>query len=116
MIFRSLSGTGDWNFGQGLQSYAYQNNAIAFNIQTSILSFFKDCWFAPQAGIDWLTLLGSKSTQQQIQLTVQGTILQCYGVTAVNSVVANVNGRNLTVTYSINTIFSKNYTDTVEVL
>ena len=116
MIFRSLDGNEDWQFGQGLQSYAYQNNAIALNIQTSILSFFKDCWFAPQVGIDWLRLLGSKSTQQEIQLTVQGVILQCYGVTAVNSVVANVNGRNLTVTYNINTIFTANYTDIVEVL
>lgn len=116
MIFRSLDGTGDWNFGSGLASYATGNQAIAFNVQTSILSFLKDCWFAPAAGIAWLSLLGTPGTQQQIELTVKGTILQCYGVTQVNSVVANVNGRNLTITYNINTIFNTNVSNIVEVI
>ena len=116
MIFRSLDSLGDWNFGKGLESYAINDQAIAFNIQTSILSFYKDCWFDPAAGIDWLRLLGSNATQQEIQLTVRGVILQCYGVTQVNSVVALVNDRSLTVTYNINTIFSQNVSNIVEVL
>lgn len=116
MIFRSLDSTGDWNFGQGLESYAMKNDAIALNVETSILSFLKDCWFDPSAGIDWLRLLGTPGTQNEIQLNVRGVILQCYGITAVNSVVANVNGRNLTITYNINTIFSQNQTNIVEVI
>lgn len=116
MTFRSLDGTGDWNFGQGLASYATNDQAIALNIQTSILSFYKDCWFDPEAGVDWLRLLGSNSTQNEIQLTVRGIILQCYGVTKVNSIVAVVNGRSLTVTYNINTIFTQNVQNVVEVL
>jgi len=116
MIFRSLDGIGDWNFGFGKQSYAIQDNAIALDVKTRILSFLKDCWFAPSAGIDWLTILGTKSTQQQIQLTVRGTILQSYGVTKVNSINANVINRHLTITYDINTIFSKNQTQIVEVI
>jgi hypothetical protein len=116
MKFRSLTGIGDWNFGQGLESYATENNAIAFDVKTSILSFLKDCWFDPSAGIDWLRLLGTPGTQNEIQLTVRGIILQCYGVTAVNSVSALVNGRSLTVTYNINTIFTQNYSNTVVVI
>ena len=117
MIFRSLDGTGDWNFGQGKQSYATQDNAIALDIKTRILSFFKDCWFAPSDGIDWLTLLGTKSTEQQIQLSVRGTILQSYGVTKVNSISVNVdNNRHLTITYDINTIFSQNQSQVIEVI
>ena len=114
--FRSLDGTGDWNFGAGLASYATGNNAIAFDVQTSILSFFKDCWFDPGAGIDWLRLLGTKSTKNEIVLTVRGTILKCYGVTLVNSISINQQGRMLTVTYNINTIFSQNFSNVVEVL
>lgn len=116
MKFRSLTALGDWQFGSGLNSYAVTQQAIALNIKTSILSFLKDCWFAPNAGIDWLRLLGTPGTQQEIQLTVKGIILQCYGVTQVNSVLANVNGRNLTVTYSINTIYTSNYTNTVNIM
>jgi len=36
-------------------------------------------------------------------------------VTAINSVTANLQGRSLSVSYSINTIFSKNVTNTVSV-
>lgn len=116
MKFRSLDGTGDWNFGKGLESYARDNNAIAFDVQTSILSFFKDCWFDPNAGIDWLRLMGSKSTQQEIQLTVRGIILQRSGVTKVNTVNLIFTGRKLSVQYNINTIFSQNSSQIVEVI
>ena len=116
MKFRSLDSTGDWNFGKGLETYAVDNNAIAFDIQTSILSFFKDCWFDPNSGIDWLRLLGSKNTETEIQLTVRGVILQCYGVNKVNSVQLLVNGRHLSISYNINTIFSQNSSQIVEVI
>ena len=116
MRFRSLDGTGDWNFGQGLESYAVDDNAIAFDVQTKVMSFFKDCWFDPTAGIDWLRLLGTKSTAQEIQLSIRGAILQAAGVTKVNSVDFVYQGRKLTVSYNINTIFSNNSSDIVEVL
>ena len=116
MKFRNLTALGDWQFGHGLQSYATGNNAIALNIQTSLLSFLKDCWFDPNAGVDWLRLLGTPGTLNEIQLNVRGIILQCYGVTKVNSININQQGRSLTVTYNINTIFSQNFSDIVEVL
>lgn len=116
MRFRSLDGTGDWNFGQGLESYAVDNNSIALDVQTSILSFFKDCWFDPNAGIDWLKLLGTKSTQQEIQLSVRGAILQRQGVTKVNSINLTLRNRKLSISYNINTIFSNNNSNVVEVI
>lgn len=116
MIFRALDGDGDWSFGKGIESYATDDNAIALNIQTNILSFFKDCWFDPTAGIDWLRLLGSKSTQQEIKLNVRGTLLKSYGVTKVNSINLVFRNRRLTVSYNINTIFSHNSSQIVEVV
>ena len=116
MRFRSLDGTGDWNFGKGLETYAIDHNAIAFDVRTSILSFFKDCWFAPNAGLDWLRLLGSKSTEQEIALSVRGAILKCQGVTKVNSIDLVYNNRKLSVSYNINTIFSTNSNAIVEVI
>lgn len=116
MKFRSIDGNGDWNFGKGLESYAIDNNAIALDVQTSVLSFLKDCWFRPDAGIDWLRLLGSKNTELEIQLTIRGIILQRYGVTKVNFVNLVFNGRRLTISYSMDTIFSNNNSQIVEVI
>lgn len=116
MRFRSLDINDDWNFGRGIESYVIDDNAIALDIRTSILSFFKDCWFDPNAGIDWLRLLGSKSTQKEIELNVRGTILRTTGVTKVNSISSVFRGRRLTVSYNINTIFSQNSSQIVEVV
>lgn len=116
MRFRSLDGIGDWNFGKGLETYATDNNAIALDVKTSVLSFFKDCWFDPNAGINWFRLLGSKSTSDEIKLSIRGAILQVNGVTKVNSINLVFQGRKLSVTYDINTIFSNNNTELVEVL
>lgn len=116
MRFRSLDVNGDWQFGKGLESYVTDNDAIALDVRTSILSFFKDCWFSPNAGIDWLRLLGSRSTRQEIVLNVRGTILKRTGVTKVNSIETSVQDRRLTISYNIDTIFSQNNTQIVEVL
>lgn len=116
MIFRSLDGEGDWNFGKGKESYLTDNNAIAMNIQTRLLSFFRDCWFDPDAGIDWLRLLGSKSTEQEIILNIRGTILQSYGVNRVNSIALQHSGRSVIISYDIDTLFTQNSSQIVEVL
>ena len=116
MKFRSLDGVGDWQFGQGLESYALENNAIMLDVKTCVLSFLRDCWFDPEAGIDWLRLLGSSATQQEIKLTVRGIILKCQGVTNVNSIDLSFVNRRLSMSYNINTIFSSNSSQIVEVL
>ena len=116
MIIRALDGSGDWQFGKGGESLLKDNNAIALNIQTKLLCFFRDCWFDPNFGIDWLRLLGSKSTKEEILLNVRGIILQAYGVVRVNSIDVVLNGRSATLSYSIDTIFTQKVSQIVEVL
>jgi hypothetical protein len=118
MKIRALDSLGDWLFGKGIQSYALADNAIGENIQTRILSFFKDCWFDQNAGLDWFRLLGSKGTEDEITLSLRALILQSYGVVKCNELSVNLDrqARNLSLQYSINTINSENYTNTVEVL
>ena len=114
MIIRALNGEHDWQFGKGLQSYLKENNAIAENVQTRVLSFLNDCWFDSNAGIDWIRLLGSRATQQEIILNVRGVILQSYGVVKVNSVLINsYDHRNLNLTYNMDTIFTKRFSSTL---
>lgn len=115
MIIRALTGDHDWTFGQGIQNYLTNDNAIAENIQTRLLSILNDCYFDLTAGIDWIRLLSTKKTQQEIILSCKSVILKSYGVLGVNFIVPTLTGRNLTITYSINTIFTKQLTQTIEV-
>ena len=116
MIIRSLDSGHDWNFGQGKESYLGNNDAVAENVQTRLLSFKNDCFFAMGAGIDWVRLLGSKNTLQEILLTVRSVILASYGVTKVNSISPSVDAnRALKVTYNIDTIFTKQISQTIQV-
>jgi hypothetical protein len=117
MKIRALDGTGDFQFGKGLQSYKYENNAIAQNIQTRLLSFLNNCWFDLDAGIDWTRLLGSRGTQKEIELSAQAMILQSYGVIRINRIVSTLKrtSRSMSLQYNIDTIYSSNIESTVEV-
>ena len=117
MIIRAIDGVGDWQWGKGKQSYNFEQSAIAENIQTRLLSFLNDCFFDLLAGIDWPRLLGSKNTQQEIQLRVKAAILQSEGVVRINSlnVVFNRLTRNILLQYSVDTVYSQSITNTLEV-
>jgi hypothetical protein len=115
MIIRALTGDHDWTFGQGIQNYLTNDAAIAENIQTRLLSILNDCYFDLGAGVDWIRLLSTKGTQNEIQLSCKAIILASYGVFGVNSIVAQLVGRALMITYNINTIFTTQFTQTIEV-
>ena len=117
MIFRGIDGTGDWQFGNGVGSYFTNAAAINANIRTALMVFLGECFFNLNAGVDWWNLLGGKNPAAQA-----GIILQCrtiisasYGVVRINSVTPQLNTRTrrLTVTYDINTIFTRNLTGSV---
>jgi len=118
MIIRALDINHDWTFGKGKENYLSAQLAIAENIQTRILSFFGNCFFDMSAGIEWFTLLGTPNSDQQILLNVRAIILQSYGVVSVNSLTLNStnSSRRATLTYNINTIYTQNYTQTLEVV
>lgn len=110
MAFRNLSGAGDWVFGSGKNSYVTENQEIGLNIQTRVLSFLGDCFFAAEEGIDWFNLL-EMGKQEQLENSVQETIKNTPGVTAINSVdVVMGANRKITITYDVQTIYSESYT------
>ncbi len=116
MIFRNLDANHDWQFGKGVNDYATGNNAIALNIQTRILSWVGDCFFALTEGVDWLNRLGSKNQRALLEADLRRIILQSEGVTGINSfaIVFNSDGRTFTATYSINTIYSQAYINSIK--
>ncbi len=115
MIFRNLTADGDWTFGSGVANYVAQNAAIGLNIKTRLLSWVGDCFFDIPAGVDWVNRLGSKNQRTLLELDIRRIILQSQGVTGIISFDTLLNGRNFTAHYSVNTIYSKQFTDSLTV-
>ncbi len=113
MIFRNLDKNGDWSFGQGLSNYISRNAAIGLNVKTRLLSWLNDCFFDMNAGVDWTNRLGSKNQRTLLERDLRRIILQSYGVTAIVTFDTVLVGRLFTANYTIDTIFTKKFSDTV---
>jgi len=116
--FRGITAVNDWTFGKGRNSYFTKQQAISADIKTSLLFFLNDCFFAMSTGIDWWNLLASKGelAKQNILLQARQTIIQREGVVRINSVDALVDSaqRRLTLKFNIDTIYSRNVSDFVQ--
>lgn len=116
MIFRNLV-DGDWTFGKGKENYLFAQNAISMNIKTRLLSFLNDCFFDMGAGIDWFTYLGVPNKSDEIILRSRVIILQSYGVVKINSLVNQLSStRQLSLEYNIDTIYTQNFKQQLEVV
>lgn len=115
MTFRNLTESHDWTFGAGLQNLARRQDAIGLDIRTRILSWVGDCFFDQPAGIDWINRLGSKNQRALLELDLRRIILQTEGVTAIVSFDTILNNRKFTANYSVNTIYSKEFQDSLTV-
>lgn len=117
MTFRGITGSCDWTFGQGVNTYFVREQAIAANIRTSLLFFLNDCFFAMNVGVDWWNLLGTKNPQAQANILLQTrqTLIRCEGVVRINSVTTQLDSttRRLTISYVIDTVFSRNVVGSV---
>ena len=113
MIFRNLDENGDWTFGQGDANYVNKNSAIGLNIRTRLLSWVGDCFFDRLAGIDWTNRLGLKNQRLLLESDLRRVILTSFGVTGIVSIDTVLNNRAFTANYSVNTIFSQSYVDSV---
>lgn len=113
MIFRSLDSNGDWVFGSGKASYANTNQAIIFSIETSLRTFFGECFFDTQIGQQWFDIVDYRN-KDLIVLTIKSAITQLYGVINVNELeyTYDVN-RVLTIKYDIDTLYTKHLLGTV---
>lgn len=116
MSVRAIDENRDWMFGQGRQSYKVNETELGQMINTRVLSFLGDCFFAANEGIDWWTLLEKgQQNEELLKRSVSLTILQTEGVTAINSVDFVKQGRKLQVSYDVQTIYSQSYQQQIEV-
>lgn len=106
MIVRAIDVNGDWLFGRGRNDYRTNQQAIAQNIKTRLISFLGDCFFDTTAGIDWFNLLGGKD-QTALNLAINAVILNTEGVTGGLQTFTGLNdARVFTVQYKVQTVYS----------
>jgi hypothetical protein len=109
MKIRAIDEQGDWVFGQSRNSYFTGAAEIIEDIDTALNLFMGEAFWAMDAGVDWWNLIGGKNPQAQQNIIVQcrEVIASRWGVTKINSVDVEFSNyrRNLSITYSIETIY-----------
>lgn len=109
--FRALTPDEDWAFGNGRGSYFTKGDAISADVKTALRIFMGEVFWNTSFGVDWWNLLGGKTQYARPNIIIQcrAIIAGVEGVSKINSidVVTDVRTRQLTVTYSIDTIYTK---------
>lgn len=113
MTTRKINNDNDWTFGSGRGNYVSGVDEVAQNIKTRLQSFLGDCFFSLSEGVDWFNLIGSKRILE-IRLAVSSTILNTDNVLSMIELDVELSdSRNLTITYTVNTVYGE-ISDTVE--
>jgi hypothetical protein len=115
-IFRSLDTNGDWVFGQGTGSYLTGEQAIALDLKTALFCFLNDAFWQLDFGIDWVTYLGAKGTENAILLACRQMIASRPNIVAITALSATLNAvtRSLTLVYNVATTFSRSLIGSVQ--
>ncbi len=111
MRFRALDSNHDWLFGKGKQDYSSDALAIAYSIKTKILSWYRDCFFDMEKGVDWKNILGSKVSKDDADSAIKRIISTEEGVTELTFFESSMAGRVYTCAARLKTI----YNETIEV-
>jgi hypothetical protein len=106
MIIRGIGENGEWVFGAGKQNYPRDVLAIMVNLKTRLMVFQTECFWDNGAGLPWYTLLGAKDSAPLL-LALRTKILETYGIVGIVALSYAIDtDRNLTVNYTVNTIYS----------
>nr|DAW57994.1 MAG TPA: hypothetical protein [Caudoviricetes sp.] len=111
MKFRTLDDNWDWNIGKGRQDFSSDSLAVAYSIKTKILSWYRDCFFDMETGIDWKNILGSKVSKSDADAAIRKIITTEENVSDLLFFESTMVGRNYNCSARIKTVFG----DTIEV-
>nr|DAW81266.1 MAG TPA: baseplate wedge protein [Caudoviricetes sp.] len=100
MIVRRLDSNHDWTFGQGINNYARESEAIAQCVKTRLWSFVNDWFLNLEHGMDWL-YLKEKANLDAIELAVKKQVLQTEGVVRITDYHAEPDSNSRVITISV---------------
>ena len=115
MRFRGIDEDGDFMFGQGVGSYAKEEDALALDIAARIRSRKGNCFFAVDDGVDYTNLL-EKGREKDFINGMSNAIMQTEGIVKINSISTNLDPdtRNISMTYDVQTIYSRSFIASIE--
>ena len=112
---RALDTSGDWVFGSGKANYISGKAAINQTVATRLKSFKYDNPLNTESNIDWIGLLGTKGTEDDILNEIERVVLGTNGVTKLTNLeVIKVAERVQSISVSYDTIYDDNQTVTVD--
>lgn len=74
MKTRTLDNNWDWRFGKGVNDYAQNALNVAYAVKMKILSWYGDCFFAMEDGVDWKNILGEKLSKEEADRSIKEII------------------------------------------
>jgi hypothetical protein len=103
-------------YGNGLNSYFTNEQAIEANVKTKLLQWVGNGFNDLLAGIDWRNRL-DYGQQAALIVEIKNLILNCYGVVSIVSLTANFNGQTRfdSISVIMQTIFSPQAAFTLQV-
>jgi hypothetical protein len=103
-IVRAIDENGDWMFGFGRQCYKKEVAMVAQRIVTHIRSWYFNCFFDLEAGIDWYNYLGNRRTERLIQSACRREIVKIKEITSIEDLSISVDDeRRVTLYYAVTT-------------
>lgn len=74
MKTRVVDSNWDFVFGKGLADYSQDSLNVAYAVKMKILSWYGDCFFAMEDGVDWKNILGSKVSKEEADRSIKEII------------------------------------------
>ena len=109
MIVRAvekIDGHRSFVFGHGYSDYKTKNYEVAQDIESALLEFQNDCFFALNHGINWFERLGYKNQKEALDNDIYNIVSNRYGVLNIQSFESDVRDREYNCNIGLYTIFS----------
>ncbi len=111
MKTRTLDSNWDFKYGKGLNDYAQGSLNVAYAVKMKILSWYKDCFFAMEDGVDWKNILGNKNSKEEADISIKDIVQTEPEITELVYFDSTVEDRKYSCTIKFKTV----YGETIEV-
>lgn len=106
-VIKNNEGFRTWQFGHGYSDYKRENASISQDVESALLEWKGDAFWALLNGIDWRTRLGKHNQKEPLDQDVLNIIEGREGVLKVFDFESVLSERNYTARCSIYTIYSQ---------
>lgn len=109
MMYRMLDKDDDWSFGQGLQSYCKDDQAIETAMLVSVRTIQGENWCDRSIGLPWISLMAQKELKDIDLYMIRDYILACRGVAGVENLdLERKENRQIVLKYNLQTVYNFN--------